>query len=210
MVVGNLDSIKVLKYQTPDHWAQEALADPLALLSDHAYLERKAASNVLELFNRWPDPPSPSATTPEGWATTLAGVARDEARHLEMVLCLLRRRRGTLQRLHKNLYANDLRGLVRTGKGKQELLDRLLVSALIEVRSCERFGILARVAQDKELAEFYAGLAGSEAGHYAVFIDLAKGFLPEPEVAVRWREMLTDEARIIQAQPRGSRIHSGL
>ena len=86
----------------------------------------KAASNALELMNRWPEP-----VCPEGWVTTLASVARDEAAHLNSVTRLLSQRGGKLERLHKNPYAHDLRRLVRKGAGVQELLDRLLVSALL-------------------------------------------------------------------------------
>ena len=194
-----------LHYHTPRRWAREVLKEPLALLSDHAYLERKAASNVLEMFNRWPEPGGP-----EGWSVVLAGVARDEARHMEMVLRLLERRRGRLQRLHKNTYANDLRTLVRAGQGKKEILDRLLVSALIELRSCERFELLGSASRDRELSTFYKGLAGSEAGHYQIFMKLAQKALPPHEVEARWQDMLAAEARIIQAQDPGPRIHSGL
>lgn len=205
-----MNAVQVLQYKTPTLWAEQVLDDPLALLSDHAYLERKAASNVLELFNRWPDPPRPGTVSPETWASTLAGIAHDETGHLDLVLGLLKKRGGRLQRLHKNAYANDLRTLVRAGRGKQELLDRLLVSALIEARSCERFVVLARVCEDRELAAFYKGLSASEAGHYAVFVELAQGFLPASEVKTRWQQMVKAESDIIQSQPPGPRIHSSV
>lgn len=198
-------TVNPLHYRTPSYWAEDVLKDPLALLSDHAYLERKAASNVLEMFNRWPEPGGPG-----GWSTLLSGVARDEARHLEMVLKLLERKGGKLQRLHKNPYANDLRALVRAGKGKQEILDRLLVSALIELRSFERFELLAKVALDPEMSQLYKGLAESEAGHFRVFIRLARQVLAPREVDLRWQEMLVSEARIIRSQLPGPRIHSGV
>jgi len=194
-----------LRYGTPEHWADEALRDPSALLSDHAYLERKAASNALEMLNRWPEP-----NRPDEWELVLSGVAKDEARHLDQVLKLLARRRGKLARLHRSTYANDLRALVRAGRGKEEILDRLLVSALIEARSCERFMLLARRCKDKELARFYRSLQASEAGHYTVFLRLGRRVLSPRLVEGRWREMLEAEARIIQRQAPGPGIHSGL
>jgi len=194
-----------LEYRTPDRWAEQVLRHPLALLSDHAYLEKKAASNALELMNRWPEP-----VCPEGWVTTLASVARDEAAHLNSVTRLLSQRGGKLERLHKNPYAHDLRRLVRKGAGVRELLDRLLVSALIEARSCERFEVLSRACQDVELAQFYRSLWGSEFGHYAVFLQLARDIVPERAVEVRWRELVQDEGRIMASQPAGPRMHSGL
>jgi tRNA-(ms[2]io[6]A)-hydroxylase len=190
--------------RTPDAWADSVLQQPLALLSDHAYLERKAASNALELLNRWPEP-----TCPESWVGTLSAIARDEASHLHAVIRLLEQRRGRLERLHRNPYANDLRKLVRKGSGSRELLDRLLVAALIEVRSCERFEILARRCSDRELANFYRGLWAAEFGHYAVFLRLAEDIIPEGEVHKRWEQMLEAEAQIISMQPPGPRIHSG-
>jgi tRNA 2-(methylsulfanyl)-N6-isopentenyladenosine37 hydroxylase len=194
-----------LEYRTPDRWAEQVLRYPLALLSDHAYLEKKAASNALELMNRWPEP-----VCPEGWVNTLASVARDETAHLNSVTRLLSQRGGRLERLHKNPYANDLRRLVRKGAGIQELLDRLLVSALIEARSCERFEVLSRVCQDAELGQFYRSLWGSEFGHYTVFLQLARDIVLEGSVEVRWSEMVQAEARIILTQAPGPRMHSGL
>lgn len=190
---------------TPDTWARAALGEPLALLNDHAYLEKKAASNALELLNRWPDP-----LCPAGWPEILAAVASDEAAHLGAVVRLLIRRGGRLERTHRNPYASALRGLVRKGAGTQELLDRLLVSALIEVRSCERFEVLARCSGDRELARFYARLGRSELGHYRVFLELAGLVVPAREARVRWDEMLRAEAEILAVQPPGPRIHSGV
>jgi tRNA-(ms[2]io[6]A)-hydroxylase len=192
--------------RTPDGWAEMALRDPLALLNDHAHLEKKAAANALELVNRWPEP-----SRPEEWTQTLASVASDEAMHLNSVVRLLNERGGRLERAHRNDYARRLRQHVRKGTGREELLDRLLVSALIELRSCERFGILARYSEDRdpELARFYRRLWSSEFGHYRVFLQLAERVAPPREVEARWREMLQVEAETIAAQPPGPRMHSG-
>lgn len=192
--------------RTPDQWAEKALEEPLALLNDHAYLERKAASNAMELLNRWPEP-----TPPEIWTTTLTSIAQDEAAHLNSVVRLLARRGGHLERTHRNAYANALRLLVRKGQGNEELVDRLLISALIEARSCERFLALARVSaeSDRELSRFYSRLGASELGHYRVFLELAASVLPEEEVQSRWAELLKAEAAILAEQPPGPRMHSG-
>lgn len=194
-----------LLYKTPDRWAAGALQDVPALLSDHAYLERKAASNALELLNRWPEPHCP----PE-WTKNLASIAKDEALHLDMVLTQIRKRGGKLQRLHKSRYANDLRALVRKGHGPREILDRLLISALIEARSCERFEILSRQSADKELTRFYKGLCTSEYGHHHVFLNLAAEIGLNGEHEARWAELLKAEAYVIANQPTGSCLHSGL
>jgi tRNA-(ms[2]io[6]A)-hydroxylase len=190
--------------RTPDHWAIAVLKESLPLLNDHAYLEKKAASNALELLNRWPEP-----DCPDRWPAILAGIASDEAAHLSSVVRLLIRRGGRLERTHRNPYASALRLLVRKGSGNQELLDRLLVSALIEARSCERFEVLARSSSDRELARFYARLGSSELGHYRVFLTLAEQVATRKETEARWRQMLQAEAQILAAQPPGPRIHSG-
>lgn len=196
-----------LRYQTPDAWAVAALRDPLALLNDHAYLERKAAGNALELLNRWPEP-----NPPEYWVEKMTAIARDEVDHLATVTRMLARRGGKLTRQHRNPYANDLRGLVRSGAGPLELMDRLMVSALIEARSCERFEVLSRVSDDPELVRLYSELWASENGHYRIFIDLARKVLDDDNAAVeaRWNQMLDAEARLIQNQPPGPRMHAGL
>jgi tRNA-(ms[2]io[6]A)-hydroxylase len=206
MPVGSGREELPLLSRTPDGWAEEALRDPLALLSDHAHLEKKAAANALELLNRWPEP-----SRPEDWTQTLAAVADDEASHLNGVIRLLTERGGRLERSHRNDYARRLRQQVRKGRGHEELLDRLLVSALIELRSCERFEILARHCEDRDpaLARFYRRLWSSEFGHYRVFLRLAECAVPPLEVEARWREMLQIEADTIAAQPPGPRMHSG-
>src|SRR4051794_35744765 len=96
-----------LLYQTPAIWASQVLADPLALLNDHAHLEKKAATNALALLHRWPEP-----TPPENWVAAMTAVARDEVEHLAVVCRLLARRGGTLTKSHANAYASDLHNLV--------------------------------------------------------------------------------------------------
>src|SRR3954451_2523844 len=142
-----------LRYETPQAWAIQALREPLALLNDHAHLEKKAATNALELLNRFPEP-----NPPVNWVTAMTAVARDEVEHLAVVTRLLARRGGRLSRQHRNEYASRLRDLVRMGTGPGELVDRLMISALIEARSCERFKLLADVCEnDAELAKLYRG-----------------------------------------------------
>lgn len=202
-----------LRVATPRCWAQLALADPVALLHDHAHLERKAASNALELLGRWPFPvdlragEGPAAGA-DRWMMALSAVARDEVRHLVQVLRLLTRRGGHMERSHASPYAAALRAGVRLGRGRAELLDRLLVSALIEARSAERFELLAAAARDPELARFYASLLDSERGHYRIFLELARLLPPGGEdVEARWSTWLEAEARIVASMPCGPLVH---
>jgi len=201
-VVEKIDTLPLLS-RTPLEWARGVLSEPIELLIDHAFLERKAANNALELLTKWPGDWVP------GWVETMTGVARDEAVHLAQVTRMVVRRGGRLHRVHKNPYANALRLLVRKGQAA-EALDRLFVSALIEARSCERFAVLAEAAEDEELARFYTALFTSEFGHYKVFLKLACKVAKKAVVDARWSEMLAAEARILAEQPPGPRIHSGV
>lgn len=205
VVAATLDKAAQLPLisRTPTSWAKSVLADPVALLVDHAFLEKKAANNAMDMMTRWPGDWIP------GWVETMTNVARDEAAHLAQVARLLLKRGGRLARVHKNPYANELRAMVRKGGGTAEVLDRLFVSALIEARSCERFAVLAQHCADPELARFYKALFSSEFGHYKVFLRLAARIAPRPEIDARWQCMLAREAEILAAQPAGPRVHSG-
>src|SRR5882724_3365841 len=92
-----------LHSRTPIEWGHAVLADPISLLIDHAFLERKAANNAMELLTRWPN------EWTEGWVETMVGVAKDETAHLAQVVRILMDRGGRLDRTHKNSYANSLR-----------------------------------------------------------------------------------------------------
>jgi tRNA-(ms[2]io[6]A)-hydroxylase len=203
---GKVNSgVQPLRSTTPPEWAKAVLRHPVELLIDHAFLEKKAANNALELLTRWPGDWLP------GWVETLTAVARDETAHLAQVVRLLAKRGGRLDRIHKNPYANELRLLVRKG-GVGEIVDRLLISALIEARSAERFGVLASAAatNEEELAKFYERLYASELGHYSVFVKLAAKAADPALVADRWEELLLRESQILSAQEPGPRIHSGV
>lgn len=192
-----------LRYRTPPEWGREVIKDPIALLIDHALLEKKAATNALELLTRWPGNWVP------GWVETMTAVARDEAVHLAQVTRILLRRGGKLNRMHRNPYATALHLLVRKGTAG-EAVDRLLVSALIEARSCERFSCLAAAAAsvDEELAGFYQRLHASELGHFTTFLRLARKI--DIHADARWEELLDHEVRILAQQDPGPRIHSGV
>lgn len=201
-----------LRYTTPSDWAQKVLAKPLALLNDHAHLEKKAATNALDLLNRWPgheDAGPDEKDFSMQWVRAMTAVAKDESDHLGIVLRLLVRRGGRFTRSHRNPYAAALHQLVRMGQGPREVMDRLLISALIEARSCERFELLAQQSEDRELAKLYGGLSASERGHYAVFVQLAREMPGSTDVEKRWDDMLDAEAKIIAEQPEYAGMHSG-
>ena len=191
---------------TPDAWAEDALEDLDSLLNDHAHLEKKAGQNALELLHRWPEP-----SPPENWTAAMTAVAKDEVEHLGIVLRLISRRGGRLTKSHRNDYASALRRLVRPG-GEAETIDRLMVSALIEARSCERFEILSRCCPDATLARIYGGLWASEKGHYLSFIDLARQVAErsdvEQDVESRWKDMLASELALFWLTDLGANFKS--
>jgi tRNA-(ms[2]io[6]A)-hydroxylase len=201
-----------LRYLTPASWAKDVLSDPLALLNDHAHLEKKAAANALDMIHRFPEGDQFKSYR-QRWVQTLAAIARDESEHLGQVLRVLESRGGSLSKKHRNTYAAALRKLVRLGDGPLESIDRLMVCALIEIRSCERFGALAASGTDGELVKLYSDLYGSELGHYKVFIELAYGMPNAPadeDIEARWSYWLDKEAAIIKSQPIGPTVHSGV
>lgn len=191
-----------LQWWTPQGWAGAVLADEVALLADHAQLEREAARNALSLMRR-----APLDVDAAVWTQRLNAVARDEVGHLGAVLSRLTDRGGDLPRRFSNPYAKQLHGLVRKGEGPDETADLLLVSALIECRSCERFAHLADT--DHDLAGFFGSLMASELGHHRLFVTLAEWVLGEEAATRRWEELLDLEAEIAAAQPPGPRIHAG-
>ena len=191
-----------LRYQTPASWVDEAFSDPLALLNDHAHLEAKAASNALTMLTRWPGP----VAAPLGWVSKLARIVREEAEHLKLAVGLLERRGGRYSKAHRNLYAADLHSHIRMGQGPLEVIDRMLASALIEARSCERFTLLAAGAPDDELRRFYGALLSSEAGHFKTFLSLARHVGDAKLVEASWDAWLDREAAIAAAQVSGPHI----
>lgn len=200
--VARVREVLPLAWWTPAGWGGAALADDLALLANHAHLEREAARNALHLMRR-----CPVELDPLQWTLKLNGVARDEIGHLQAVARHLEDRGGELPRSFSNPYAADLRGLVRLGQGDHELADLLLVSALIECRSCERFAHLA--ATEHDLAPFFGSLMSSELGHHRLFVTLAGWVVGDDEARRRFDELLAAEGPLAAAQPPGCRIHAG-
>jgi tRNA-(ms[2]io[6]A)-hydroxylase len=179
-----------LTFRTNPDWAATALKDEVALLRDHAHLERKAALQVLTLIGQVP------------WAVEeLLEVAKEELEHFERVCSVLEGRGEPLGPVHGNPYVRLL-----SKSTSKSLLDRILRMGLIEARSYERFDLLSRHASG-ELAELFGGLKDSEAGHHAFFIRVGYEKWPRAEVQERWAELCRAEADIVQSLPWGPRIH---
>ena len=188
-----------LASSTEPAWAARALGSLDELLIDHAHCEKKAAGTALRLLFSYPQ----HAFLQE----TLARLAREELAHFEEVLAALRLRGLRLRPQRPAPYAGRLRERVRRSE-PERLVDLLLCSALIEARSCERFGLLARTATEPGLASFYAGLLEAEARHHRVYLDLASEALPREQVRARLAELALHEARVLSQAPGLARLHA--
>jgi tRNA 2-(methylsulfanyl)-N6-isopentenyladenosine37 hydroxylase len=190
-----------LELPTDPRWVNIAEKNIEEILVDHAYCEQKAASTGISLIVSYPEK--------EKLVAMLTQVVAEEWSHFERVVQELRKRGHKLGKQRKDEYVIALQKLLNTGGSReQRLVERLLMSALIEARSCERFKILWKNIPDPELSDFYYELMVSEAGHYKSFLQLAKEYLPEEVVNKRWRELLSQEAEIIRSlDVRGDRMH---
>jgi tRNA-(ms[2]io[6]A)-hydroxylase len=190
-----------LELPTDPRWVNVAEKNIRAILVDHAYCEQKAASSCISLIVAYPEK--------DKLVEVLTPVVAEEWSHFERVIQALRKRGYSLGRPRKDVYVEKLFQVSRKGGSRMEqLLEKLLMNALIEARSCERFKLLWKHIPDPELSEFYYELMVSEAGHYRNFLQLAKEYIPEDDVMQRWRELLQEEARIMQQlDVRDDRMH---
>lgn len=179
-----------LQLPTDPRWAALAKEDLRTLLIDHAWCEHKAASNAMSIIVR-----NPGLTD---LVQELTRIAEEEMSHFGMVVRHIRERGWALGPERKDSYVNELLEFVRKdGSPEERLVDRLLFSAMIEARSCERFKMLSETALDHGLREFYRDLMESEAGHYATFIGLARKYGGRQDVDARWSEFLAFEAAVV-------------
>ena len=188
-----------LASSTPREWAVRVLAAPDELLVDHAHCEKKAAGTAINLIFRYPQHAF--------LAAPLSRLAREELVHFEQVLERLAARGLALRPLRPSPYAGRLRQASRSAEPAR-LQDALLCSALIEARSCERFQLLAEVAQDASLREFYAGLLAAEARHHGVYLALCDELAPAAQVRERLALLAAHEAQVLAEAPPLVRLHA--
>ena len=189
-----------LQCATPAAWVEWALRNPDLLLVDHANCEKKAAATALNLMYRYVDR--------HRLLTRLSRLAREELRHFEQVIALMQARGVDYPQLTASRYAGELRQLVRNHEPAR-LVDTLLVGAIIEARSCERFAALVPVL-DTELAAFYASLLKSESRHFTDYLKLAQEVASTQEVADRLAVLLRRERELIESPDTEFRFHSGV
>lgn len=190
-----------LNMPTDPRWVNIAEKSISEILIDHAYCEQKAASSGISLIVHYPEYPE--------LVELLTGIVAEEWSHFERVLEMMKKRNIQFGRKRKDEYVLAITNIVRGGGNREtQLVEKLLLNALIEARSCERFKILHENIQDEELSKFYFELMVSEAGHYHAFLDLAKKFKPEKYVMNRWDEFLAAEGEILKnIEVRSDRMH---
>jgi tRNA-(ms[2]io[6]A)-hydroxylase len=190
-----------LKLPTDPRWVDMAEMDLAEILTDHAYCEQKAATSCISLIQGYPDKVE--------MVKALAPIVTEEWGHFRLVLLELERRGLKLGHQRKDEYVNELFKFEKKGGSREDrLLERLLIFALIEARSCERFRLLSVNLKEADLQEFYHKFMVSEAGHYRLFLDLANTYFPAERVKLRWQEYLEREAEIMEnLELRGDRIH---
>ena len=188
-----------LASRTDPTWIERALEDFDAVLLDHAHCEKKAAGAAVKLLFQYPE---------HGFLLQpVAALAREELDHFQQVLELLEKRGLAFERQRPSAYGGRLHALVRSHE-PERLCDLLLVSALIEARSCERFLHLSERHPESELASFYERLLASEARHHGVYVGLAERLASAEAVRMRLRELAEAEAAILVEPCDRVRLHN--
>jgi len=193
----------ILKLQLPTDpsWVKNVVEGNIEeILTDHAFCEQKAASNAITLVVQ-----NPGLSE---LVQHMIALAQEELDHFKRVHNIILERGYQLGKERKDNYVNELRKFITVGGSREmQLIDRLLFSAMIEARSCERFKVLSENIGDEQLAAFYHELMISEAGHYTLFIRLAKKYTQTIDVDARWKEFLAYEAGVIQRYGKSETIH---
>jgi tRNA 2-(methylsulfanyl)-N6-isopentenyladenosine37 hydroxylase len=198
---ADVKNILGLKLPTDPRWVNLAEKSMEEILTDHAFCEQKAATTCISLIQKF--------STLEKLVTELSPIVTEEWGHFRQVLAELHRRGLQLGKQRKDQYVNKLLDFERKGgHPDNRLLDKLLISALIEARSCERFKRLSEGLEDPYMRNFYRKFMESEAGHYTLFIELAEHYIPRETVRKRWQEWLAYEAGLmLELEVRGDRVH---
>ena len=189
-----------LKLPTDPRWVNIAEKQIEEILTDHAYCEQKAASTAISLIVGYPEK--------SDLVDQMTALAREEMGHFQMVHNRILQRGLVLGRERKDAYVNQLNQFFPKGGDREiRLIHRLLICAIIEARSCERFRVLSENLEDKELSEFYHALMISEANHYTMFLKLARQYGERTAVDRLWNSLLEYEAEVISTLGKEGLIH---
>lgn len=189
-----------LKLPTDPRWVEIAKKNIGEILIDHAWCEQKAASTAVSLIVTFPEYSE--------LVTAMTALVREEMAHFKLVHDKLLERGITLGWDRKDEYVIKLREFFPKGGSRvTQLIHRLLIAALIEARSCERFRLLSEKLQEPELREFYRDLMISEANHYSLFLNFARQYGDRAKVDQKWQELLTFEAEVMKDLGKNESIH---
>lgn len=189
-----------LKFETETSWAEIAKNDLQQILTDHAFLEQKAASNAVSIIINYSEETE--------LVSAMGEIAIEEMQHFKMVHDLMKARGMTLGRAQRNDYAKRLQSYFKQTSNRTEaLIQRLLVAALIEARSCERFKVFSENLEDKELSKFYKDLMISEANHYTLFLGFARKYQDKEIVNKKWNDLLAYEADLMKDGGKTAKVH---
>ncbi len=190
-----------LKLATDPRWVNLAGKSIEDILTDHAFCEQKAATNCIGIIQLYSEK--------EFLVDKLVPIVTEEWSHFKMVLDELKKRGLKLGKQRQDKYVAELQKFFKKGGSPDErFMDRLLLAALIEARSCERFRLLSLEISDNYLRHFYHKLMISEATHYRLFIDLAERYFEKDKVKARWEQWLEYETKVLsELELRGDRIH---
>lgn len=195
------NSILGLKMPTDPRWADLAAISLEEILTDHAFCEQKAATQCISLIQRYPDK--------EMLVNSLSPIVTEEWGHFRMVWAEMKKRGFVLGKQRKDDYVNFLlQNEPKNIPNEEKLLHKLMICALIEARSCERFRLLSEKLEEETLRKFYHKFMVSEAGHYRLFIDIATEYYDKEKVQEAWQQWLLTEEKILQQlTPDGTRMH---
>jgi len=189
-----------LKLPSDPRWVNIAEKNLNEILSDHAFCEQKAASTAISLIVSFPEYTE--------LVQEMISLVEEEMSHFKMVYDLIIERGYSLGRDRKDEYVSKLlRFFPKGGSRNTQLVHRLLLAALIEARSCERFRLLSEKLEDKKLANFYKKLMISEANHYTLFLSLARKYGEINDVNQKWNSLLEFEKEIIKKLTNSHTIH---
>ena len=189
-----------LQFETKTSWAEIAKDNLQQILTDHAFLEQKAASNAVSLIINYSEETK--------LVEAMSEIAIEEMQHFKMVHDFMVKRGMVLGREQKNDYAIQLQKFFPKTKDRNNaLIQRLLIAALIEARSCERFKVFSENMEDEELAKFYKDLMISEANHYTIFLGFAREYQDREIVDKKWNALLEFEAEMMRNRGNSAKIH---
>jgi tRNA-(ms[2]io[6]A)-hydroxylase len=189
-----------LKFETETSWVEIAKSGLKQVLTDHAFAEQKAASNAVSIIINYSEETE--------LVQAMSEIAIEEMEHFKMVHDFMVARGMVLGREQKNDYAKHLHSYFpKTNDRTDALIQRLLIAALIEARSCERFKVFSENIEDEELGQFYRDLMVSEANHYTVFLGFARKYQDRKIVDQKWDGLLAYEAEFMRNRGTTARVH---